>query len=809
MDGYRVARMRRWSLGPKGGVALELDGGAAEVCIAEDGSVRLRAEAGPALSADPSAAIGREPWSPARAEVHAAEGGGVRLVADGPRGGARVEIVAEPFGVRVFDREGDAVAEVDDLAFARNGAARVRLAARPGERFFGFGEKPGGLDQRGKRLLMRNRDAELQMRDPLYVSIPFFMGLHHGATARARGVLLDAFAPSRFDVAASDASRVGLESVAGGIDLSVFPGPEPRDVVRRFTARVGRTPLPPLWALGHHQSRWSYGREQEVRDVAAELRARRIPTDVIHLDIDYMRGFRVFTWHPERFPNPAQLLSDLAEQGFRVVTIVDPGVKMDPDYAVYRDGIERDVFCRRRDGSLPQIMVWPKQAALPDFNRAEVRAWWGEWHRVLLDAGVAGIWNDMNEPAGWSREVRAGRLIVPLRKQDLSDVVQSHPADEARRVPHEHVRNLYGQQECRATRAFLESQDPERRPFVVSRSGHAGIQRYAAIWTGDNHSRWSHLRQSLPMLLNLSLSGVAFCGADIGGFAFSCTPELYARWIQIGALYPFARTHSMWLKRRQEPWRFGRRVEAIAREALELRMRLLPYLYGLFRESEQSGAPVWRPLFFEFPDDPEAATVQDQVMVGPALLAAPVLERGARERELYLPPGVWLSWHDDTRFVGPRRVRVPAPLERMPLFARAGALVPTRSPVLHAGEAPEEPFVLEVFPGADGSAELVEDDGESTAYRNGAIARTSLRLWNRAGGRLRVELGKREGAFPIAPRPGRIVVRACPPPSAVFLNGARVAPGQVAPGYTAERGRVQLRFADGGNGLAAEIDPAP
>jgi len=812
MQGRRyaaAARLGGWRAAGPGAAQLDLGGALAEIAVAEDGSVRLRAAPGMALPADPSEAVGRLPWRAAPAAFREREDGGLRLDQDGPEGAVRVEVDPAPFALRVRDRRGASLAELGELAFAADGAGRIRLAVSASERFFGFGERHGPLDRRGRREWLRNRDPALRSRDPMYLGIPFFLRLARGPGGIcASGVLLDAFAPSHFDVAASDADAVVMESGGGGIDLCVFPGPRPADVLRRFTARVGRTPRPPRWALGHHQSRWGYGDERAIRRIASELRARRIPTDVLHLDIDHMRGYRVFSFDPKRFPDPKGLFADLAQQGFRAVVIVDPGVKVDPEWSVYRDGEQADAFCRCEDGRPYRLRVWPGESALPDFNRAAVREWWGEQHRPLLDAGVSGIWNDMNEPAGWSRDLRVGRVMLPIRGQDTSRMLQSDPCERGR-VAHEQVRNLYGLQECRATRAFLESANPGRRPFVLSRSGHAGIQRYAAVWTGDNRSRWPDLRESIPMLLGLSLSGAAFCGADIGGFALSCSPELYARWIQLGALQPFARTHSMWLSRAQEPWSFGPRVEAIARQALCLRMRLMPYLYGLFCESEASGSPVWRPLFYEFPEDPDAAAVEDQLMLGPALLVAPVLERGARERELYLPPGVWIGWDDDARWVGPRRIRVAAALERTPIFARAGSLVATQSPVAHAGEAPEEPCVLEVFPGADGAAELWEDDGESTAYREGAAARTPLRLWHRAGGRLRVELGRREGDLELAERAVRVVVHACPAPRSVTLDGERLREGSAAPGYTAEEGRVQVRFADTGGGHSIEVDPAP
>lgn len=795
---------------PAGGLALRLDGGSAWVAIAPDGSIRLRAAPG-ALPADADDGLGLPPFVAARAEPFPLDDGGVGLAFSGPDGGARVEIDPAPFALRVRDRAGQVLASLSALAFAPDGRARIALAAPVGQRFHGFGEKTGPFDQRGRVLRMRNRDHHVREGiDPLYVSIPFFLSILPptplGDESIATGVFLDAAAPSRFDVAASDRTQVRMETLCGGIDLTVFPGPRPADVLRRFSARVGRAPVPPRWALGHHQSRWSYRSEAEVRAVAREIRRRGIPTDVLHLDIDWMDGYRVFRFDPRRFPEPGRLLRDLAAQGFRVVTIVNPGVKVDPAWEVFREGVARGFFCRERGGALPALRVWPGDAALPDFNRAEVRAWWGALHRPLTDAGVAGIWNDMNEPAGWSKDVRLGRLLLPWRRQDLSQTEQAPIAGGDARVPHEHVRNVYGQQHARATREGLEALCPERRPFVLTRSGYAGVQRHAALWTGDTWSSFGQLRLSVRMLLQLSVSGVPFCGADIGGFAGVCTPELYARWIQIGALYPFARTHAMWLKPRQEPWRFGPRVEAIARAALLLRMRLLPYLYGLFHEAAASGAPVWRPLFYEFPDDPEAARIDDQVMIGPSLLAAPVLERGARRRDVYLPEGVWIDLSNDARFGGPRRIEVSAPLERLPLFARGGAVIPMQSAVLHVGETPSEPLVLAVFPGGDGTGALIEDDGET---RRGPTARTALRVRDRAGGRLRLELGAREGAFQIATRPVRISFHAAGWPRAVLLDALPLEETAGLPGFERRDGRVEVRFEDDGGARSIEIEPAP
>jgi alpha-glucosidase len=310
--------------------------------------------------------------------------------------------------------------------------------------------------------------------------------------------------------------------------------------------------------------------------------------------------------------------------------------------------------------------------------------------------------------------------------------------------------------------------------------------------------------------MGLGLSGIPFSGSDIGGCRGSTTPELYTRWMQIGALSPLARTHNARFARRQEPWRFGKDTLAIARDALRLRMRLLPYLYALFRHSEGSGAPIWRSLAYEFPFDPAAGGVDDQVMIGPSLLAAPVLESGQREREVYLPAGDWIDWHDGARYTGARRVCVDAPIERLPLFARGGSVLPTRSPVRNTLAIPDEPLVLEVFPGADANLELVEDDGESVAYQGDVVARTPIRLWTRAGGRLRLELGRREGPYAIATRPLRICVNACPTPNAVYLDGAPLPSGANAPGWLHDdAGRLQIRLLDEGVGCALEVDPAP
>lgn len=787
-------------------LALELEGGSGELSIASDGTMRLRAAAAAVLPLPPERAVERAPWKPVAASPRELASGGVALVSS--RTALRVEVEREPLAVRLVDRGGTPVVELCELAFSASGAARIALACAPDERFFGFGDAPGPFDRRGQRLRLRNREPQSGgSREPLRVAIPFFL-IHRGGAAPGVccGVLLDSFAPVRCDVAATRENRIQLESASGGIDLMVFPGPELRHAVARFTARVGRTPLPPLWALGHHQSRRSYTSSRAIRLLARELRRRGIPSDAVHLDVAHRRDGRPFSWSAGRFPDAARLLADLRAQGLRAVSAVDAGVKPDPEWELYRSGCAHDVFCN--SGSDPALTLPTRSGdrLLPDFNRPDVRAWWGEGFRALAEDGVAGFSLCAVDAPRWRTAVRRA---IGRRRCDPARVVQADPAEPKGSIAQEQVRNLYELQHARAARGALERSGDDRRPFVLTRAGTTGIQRYAAVSVGENASRWAHLRQSVPTLLGLSLSGAVFCGVDIGGFFRSCTPELFARWIQLGALYPLARTHGASTARRQEPWRFGRRVERIAHEALALRMRLLPYLYGLFREAEETGAPIWRPLCWEFSEDASAAAVDDQLLLGPSLLVAPVLERGARERSVYLPPGSWTCWHDDARYTGPRRIAVAAPIDRLPLFARAGSVIPMQSAVSCVEKAAAEPCILAVYPGGDASGALVEDDGETTAYRGGVWARTSLRLWSRAGGRMRLEIGRREGPFRIPERPLRVEVHGCPPPDAVYLDGGRLSQRRDAPGWLARDGRLSVRLLDRGAGASIEIDPAP
>jgi alpha-glucosidase len=594
-----------------------------------------------------------------------------------------------------------------------------------GVRYYGFGERTGLLDKRGRRYTSWTTDRYDEQgpgSDTLYQAIPFVVAVDPiGAT---HGVFLNSTWRSAFDLTALHTRRFVVETEGPELDVFLIVGPEPGDVLERYTRLTGRIPLPPRWALGYHQARWSYASESAVRDVAAELRSRRIPADVIGLDIDHMDGYRVFTWDPAAFPDPAALVADLRTHGFRAVAIVDCGVKEEPGYAVYDEGAAHGYFFTCRDGTPFRGYVWPGSCVFPDFARTAVRAWWGDWYRVLLDAGIAGVLNDMNEPAVHDRPMDApgsDRIDPPLD-------AEHGEGDE--RTTHAEIHNVYALLEARAAHHAMRRLRPDERTLLVTRAGFAGIQAHAVVWTGDNASYWEHLEMSLPQLLNLGVSGVPLAGADVGGFFADCGPELLVRWMQVGAFYPLMRSNNASGCVAQEPWAWGPAVEARCRRAIELRYRLLPYLYTCVAEAHRTGAPILRPLWWHHGDDPEAQVRDDEALVGRDLLVAPILRPGRTHREVYLPEGTWHEWRTGDVHRGPAHVLVAAGLDDdPPVFARGGSIVPVGPVMQWSDEHAVEPLTLEVYPDEAGQAEgsLYEDDGHSYGHEQGEWSLTQYR----------------------------------------------------------------------------------
>jgi len=549
---------------------------------------------------------------------------------------------------------------------------RAQVGFPDGTSFYGAGSVAGRLLRTGRKVLLWNTDAWAygEPSAALYSSHPWVLAVL--ADGRAVGLLADTFRRGALEIAPDG---VELQFEAEPFDLYRIEGPDPLAVLRGLAALVGTMPMPPLWALGYHQCRWSYASADEVRAVARELRRRRIPCDALWLDIDYMDRFRVFTWDGERFPDPRGLLEELRAQGFRTVAILDPGVATAKGYAVFEEGARGDHFVRTgRGSSLEEAApvrgrVWPGVCAFPDFTRPETRDWWaGRVAAFLADAPLDGLWNDMNEPALF--RTPRGTLPDDARHAGWD---ASGPGDHAR------FHNLYGELMARATREGLLRARPEARPFVLTRAACATTARVAAAWTGDNQSRWEDLAWSIPMTVGLGLSGQPFAGPDAGGFAGDPSAELYARWYELAAFLPFFRGHAEKSSCRKEPWAFGPETEGFVRAAIERRMRLLPYLYTTFREAHETGHPVVRPVFCADPADPELRDVDDAFLLGGDLLVAPVVEAGVVRRDVLLPgAGGWYAFPGGARRRTERIAHADAPLGVVPLFARAGAIVPSR-----------------------------------------------------------------------------------------------------------------------------------
>ncbi|HYE96230.1 MAG TPA: TIM-barrel domain-containing protein [Rubricoccaceae bacterium] len=604
---------------------------------------------------------------------------------------------------------------------------RASFQLPPEARFFGLGDKAFPLERSGRRYTFWNADtyAYAPAQDPIYKSIPFLLGLHPDGAGSwvGYGLFFDNTFRSTLDLGAGAGGGFTFESEGGELRYYVFAGPHTggpdlKTPLRRYCDLTGHKPMPARWSLGYHQSRWNYHDDGYARWVAHEFRRRGLPLECIHLDIGHMDGFRVFTWHPEAFRDPRALNDDLRTLGVRSVVIVDPGVKVDAGYFAYREGVERGLFCTNPDGSFFTDTVWPGDVHWPDFSQPEARAWWGAFHRHYLDAGVSGIWNDMNEPA-----ILGGR--------DFPDEVQFAFADRGTGpTNHREAHNVYGLLMARATYEGLRALKPNERPFLLTRACFSGSQRYAAAWTGDNVSTWEHLLLSLQICQSLSASGLAFCGPDIGGFAGRPSPELYARWMQAGVFFPFMRTHYSHEEiAEQEPWSFGDEVEAICRRYLALRYELLPYLYTAFVDCCATGVPPMKALFLEHPEDPRVHAADDQFYAGPSLLAAPVVEEGARSRAVFFPdvPGGWFDFGTGERVAGGGVRTVPAPLDALPLFAKAGQVVPLHPLMLHTEEFVPDVLVLRVYPGT-GESSVYFDDGISFAHEQGDFLRLSVRM---------------------------------------------------------------------------------
>ncbi|MBT2688999.1 glycoside hydrolase family 31 protein [Bacillus sp. ISL-47] len=573
------------------------------------------------------------------------------------------------------------------------------------DHFYGFGEKTGFLNKRGEKLFMWNSDVYAPHNpetDPLYQSVPYFMTLRDG---HAHGLFFNNTFKSTFDLR-TEQTAYSFSAEGGQMDYFIMAGPAPKEVLEQYTYLTGRMPIPPKWAIGYHQSRYSYESEKEVRELANTFLEKAIPLDVIYLDIHYMDEYRVFTFDKNRFPNPQKLVQDLKDKGIRIVPIVDPGVKEDPEYYVYQEGIIEDHFCKYLEGNIYFGDVWPGNSAFPDFTDSKVRKWWGIKHKFYSDLGIEGIWNDMNEPAVFNDTKTMDNKVMHRNDGDPKT--------------HRELHNLYGLYMGEATYTGMKEQLNGKRPFLLTRAGYSGVQRYAAVWTGDNRSFWEHLQMSLPMVMNLGLSGIPFSGPDVGGFAHDSNGELLARWTQVGALTPYFRNHSALGFLRQEPWSFGEKYEKIIKKYIELRYKWLPHLYNLFAEASQKGLPIMRPLMMEFPSDKNTYNISDQFMIGDNVICAPILQPSQTHRSIYLPKGRWVDYWTDEILEGDKYHLIEADLDTLPLFIKTGTFI-VHGEVKQSTNIQDKKLVLHYYleAGKHSDFSLYDDDGSSFKYEKG------------------------------------------------------------------------------------------
>ena len=745
------------------GIEYRSDQGIVRLSVIEPGVIRVRFAHAQAFAADDSYAVLPSVLRKASAPFQFASAGNTDTLRTAE---LTVEIQRSPFRLRFLDAQGRVLdRDSDDMGIAYDtaGALRVWKDLPPNSHLYGFGERSGPLDKRGYKqagtsMVDWNSDTPGYDRgyDPLYDSIPFFLTLNDGTV---HGTFFDNNWRASFDVGRDNAKRLSFGADGGELNYYVIAGPLPADVLRRYAALTGPMPLPPLWALGYHQCRWSYYPDSRVLEVARGFRERHIPADAIWLDIHYMNGYRVFTWDPQRFPQPKQTLRQLADLNFRVVTIVDPGVKHDPGYAAYDSGVRADVFAKKPDGQIYSGPVWPGPAVFPDFTDATAREWWAGQIASFVSVGLAGIWNDMDEPSVFNTP----NATMP------DDVLFRH---DGKAVTAAEVHNVFGQQMTRATRDGLLQAHPGLRPFVLTRATYAGGQRYAAVWTGDNVADWPHMHDGVVTLLGMGVSGYPFVGNDIGGFADGpvADAELFTRWMEAGAFFPFMRAHTVPEAADKEPWAFGPEHEALNRHAIERRYEFLPYLYNCFYQTSQTGMPMMRALFLQYPDDPQTWDLADEFLTGGDLLVAPILENHARNRDAYLPRGDWYDLRDDAQRVGGKAMKVHADEGELPLFVPEGAIL-FRAPVMQStAEWPTAELIFDIY--AHGATERTyyEDDGSSFAFEKGGYFKRQISV---SPGQ--VVLGTAEGSFEPRHPFNTIALHFAKEPRGVTLNGAALA----------------------------------
>ncbi|WP_445732460.1 glycoside hydrolase family 31 protein [Mariniflexile sp.] len=620
----------------------------------------------------------------------------------------------------IYDVKDDTLICEDELGFHWEesyefGGDIVKMSktSQEGESYFGLGDKPVDNNLKGKRFenWVTDSYAYGKNTDPIYKAIPFYTGLHH---KKSYGIFFDNTFRSYFDFCHERRNITSFWAQGGEMNYYFIYGPGMTEVVANYTDLTGKPhQLPALWTLGYHQCKWSYYPESKVKEITNKFRKLKIPCDAIYLDIDYMDGFRCFTWNKEYFPDPKRMVKELADDGFKTIVIIDPGIKIDKEYDVFNEGLEKGYFCQRADGAYMKGKVWPGECYFPDFTNPKVRDWWSNLFKELVeDIGVKGVWNDMNEPAV---------MDVP-GKTFPNDVRHNY---DGNRCSHRKAHNIYGMQMARATYQGLKKFSYPKRPFVITRAAYSGTQRYTSSWTGDNVASWEHLTIANIQAQRMCMSGFSFIGSDIGGFAEQPNGELYARWIQLGIFHPFCRTHSSGDHGDQEPWAFGKNITNVVRKFIELRYELLPYLYTAFWRYTVEGIPILKSLVLFDQEDQHTHYRNDEFIFGEKILACPITEPNSKGRRMYFPKGNWYNLWTDELVEGGQEEWVDADLDSMPIFVKEGAIIPKFPVQQYVGEKEIEEVTLDVyFKRGKETSQLYDDAHDGYDYIKG---RYSLR----------------------------------------------------------------------------------
>ena len=596
---------------------------------------------------------------------------------------------------------------------------KMSKISQKAESYYGLGDKPVDVNLKGKRFENWVTDSYAfgKNTDPIYKAIPFYTSIHDN---KSYGIFFDNTFKTHFDFAQERRNVTSFWAQGGEMNYYFIYGPQMSDVVANYTDLTGKPhALPPLWALGYHQCKWSYYPESNVKEVTSKFRELQIPCDAIYLDIDYMDGFRCFTWDKEHFPEPKRMVKELEDDGFKTVVIIDPGIKIDLEYDVFKEALDKDYFCKRADGPYMKGKVWPGECYFPDYTKPEVREWWsGLFQELIEDIGVKGVWNDMNEPA-----------VMEVPNKTFPDDVR-HDYD-GNPCSHRKAHNVYGMQMARATYHGLKKYSYPKRPFVITRAAYSGTQRYTSTWMGDNVATWEHLAIANNQAQRMAMSGFSFAGSDIGGFAEQPQGELFARWIQLGIFHVFCRVHSSGDHGDQEPWVFGDEITDIVRKFVEIRYQLLPYLYTAFWKHINNGTPILKSLVLFDQEDPHTHYRSDEFVYGEHILVCPIQEPNAKGRRMYIPRGNWYNFWTDEVVEGGKEMWVDADLNSMPIFIKEGAVIPKYPVQQYVGEKNFDEITLDVYYkiGKEKS-ELYDDAHDGYDYRKG---RYSLRTFKLTG----------------------------------------------------------------------------